>query len=73
MPNLPWQVFFYLSLHGTDVGRQIISDQNDVFRLMETYFEQPLETKMKDCRGFSTHGQETRQNLNHAVNVNMRY
>ena len=49
-------VFFYLDLQGTDSARQVISDEKDVLRFMENYFDQPLEAKMRDDRASMTHG-----------------
>jgi hypothetical protein len=37
--------FFYLDLQGTDSARQVISDEKDVLRFMETYFDQPQDEK----------------------------
>ena len=48
--------FFYLDLQGTDSTRQVISDEKDVLKFMENYFDQPLEAKMKDDRASVTHG-----------------
>jgi isopenicillin N synthase-like dioxygenase len=48
--------FFYLDLQGNDPARQVISDEKDVLRFMESYFDQPLEVKMKDDRASYTHG-----------------
>jgi len=42
--------FFYLYLQGTEAGQQVLSDEKDVLRVMETYFDQPLDVKMKDQR-----------------------
>ena len=43
--------FFYLDLHTTDEGRQILASEKDVMDVMRNYFDQPLETKMMDHRG----------------------
>jgi isopenicillin N synthase-like dioxygenase len=48
--------FFYLDLQGTDSARQVISDEKDILRFMETYFDQPLDVKMKEDRTSVTHG-----------------
>ena len=48
--------FFYLDLQGTESARQLLSYKEDVFRFMETYFNQPLDVKMKDDRSSVTDG-----------------
>jgi len=48
--------FFYLDLQTSDAGRQILKDEQGVYRFMEDYFARPLEEKMKDDRDHPTYG-----------------
>ena len=47
--------FFYLDLSGPK-SRQVLEDLKDVLVVMENYFNQPREAKMKDDRQSDTHG-----------------
>jgi isopenicillin N synthase-like dioxygenase len=47
--------FFYLNLEKGP-AHQILVDLQAILRVMEEYFAQPLETKMKDDRRSNTHG-----------------
>lgn len=47
--------FFYLKFAGSQAER-LLSNSDDVVDLMRDYFQQPLETKLKDVRGTVTHG-----------------
>jgi isopenicillin N synthase-like dioxygenase len=46
--------FFYLNLTGT--AQCVLDDSNSVFRVMEEYFDQPLNAKLEDARHSVTHG-----------------
>ncbi|KAF8480703.1 hypothetical protein JB92DRAFT_3091255 [Gautieria morchelliformis] len=48
--------FFYLDLQTNDTGRHILADEQNVLKVMEGYFGQSLETKMKDDRNSVLHG-----------------
>lgn len=47
--------FFYLDLRGNDTKR-VLEDWKKVLLVMEKYFDQPLEVKMRDDRQSDTHG-----------------
>ena len=47
--------FFYLDLQNAE-SRPILEDAQHVVRIMENYFAQPLEVKMKDDRQSLTLG-----------------
>ena len=48
--------FFYVDLQN-DATNQILTDLQGILRVVERYFDQPLEVKMKDDRWPSqTHG-----------------
>jgi len=47
--------FFYLDLQSPRI-KQILSDKENVVKMMEEYFALPHEEKMKDDRGTHTHG-----------------
>ena len=47
--------FFYLDLQSPSISK-ILSDKENVARMMEAYFALPLDEKMKDDRGTHTHG-----------------
>jgi|SRR5882724_1044916 len=49
--------FFYLDLQTCDVGRRILSNEQDVLRVMKQYFDQPLENKLVDDMKSAAHGQ----------------
>ncbi|KAE8385472.1 Clavaminate synthase-like protein [Aspergillus alliaceus] len=46
--------FFYLDLTGA--AQVVLNNSRDVFKLMEVYFEQPLDVKLRDLRHSVTHG-----------------
>lgn len=48
--------FFYLALKGNEKSAQVVKDKENVLRVMEEYFDQPLDVKMKDYRGSVTDG-----------------
>ncbi|KAF7329497.1 Gibberellin 20 oxidase 1 [Mycena kentingensis (nom. inval.)] len=50
------QGFFYLALEGNPESARVVADKEDVLRVMEKYFAQPLEVKMQDDRGSVTDG-----------------
>jgi isopenicillin N synthase-like dioxygenase len=47
--------FFYLNLQN-EPTHQILIDLQAILRVMQKYFAQPLETKMRDDRRSNTHG-----------------
>lgn len=47
--------FFYVDLQGQS-ARTLLEDEVKMYRLMEEYFDQPLDIKMKDVRGTHKHG-----------------
>lgn len=48
--------FFYLDLQTNNDGQQILADRKDLLAVMETYFHQPLESKMKHNMNSFLHG-----------------
>lgn len=46
--------FFYLDLAGA--AQAVLDNSQDVFKLMEEYFDQPLDVKLQDVRHSVTHG-----------------
>ncbi|KAB8276948.1 hypothetical protein BDV30DRAFT_223925 [Aspergillus minisclerotigenes] len=46
--------FFYLNLAGT--AQVVLNNSRDVFKLMEKYFDQALDVKLRDLRHSVTHG-----------------
>ncbi|KAJ7590077.1 2OG-Fe-II oxygenase family oxidoreductase [Mycena floridula] len=50
------QGFFYLALKGNEKSARVVADKDNVLRVMEEYFAQPLDIKMKDNHGSVTDG-----------------
>lgn len=46
--------FFYLDLRGA--AKDVLDNSQDAFKLMEEYFDQPLDVKLRDVRHSVTHG-----------------
>jgi hypothetical protein len=55
--------FFYLNLQGFENGG-IIDDKDNVVRMMEEFFDLPMEQKMKDDRASHLHGHVSMRALN---------
>jgi len=48
--------FFYLDLRTGGPGKQLLEDEKGVLKVMDSHFNEPLETKMKDDRNSFQHG-----------------